>query len=81
MRKKLFDLILIFVFLILVLLVFAINNFSPYYTKIIHRPNTDSFVDISHLQDTCPRNRACSYPTCSLWSDINNDGICDRGQT
>ncbi len=80
MNKKISDVIIVFIFLFIVLLVFTINNFSPYYTKIIHRPSTnDSFVDISHLQGSCPRNRICSYPTCSLWSDINNNGICDRG--
>ena len=78
MNKKLFDVIIVFIFLFLVLLVFVINNFSPFYTKMIHRPSTDSFVDISHLEGSCPRNRVCSYPTCSLWSDINKDGLCDR---
>jgi hypothetical protein len=34
---------------------------------------------INHLSGTCPRNRVCYHPSCALWSDINKDGVCDRG--
>jgi len=35
--------------------------------------------DENHLAGTCPRNRKCTVPFCSLWIDANKDGLCDRG--
>lgn len=35
--------------------------------------------DYSSLAGTCPRDRHCGSPSCPLWTDQNNDGLCDRG--
>jgi hypothetical protein len=45
--------------------------------KVVQTPNNDLIKD---LVGTCPRDRHCTVPTCSLWSDLDNDNLCDRGE-
>lgn len=30
------------------------------------------------LKGTCPRGNHCGSPHCPLWSNLNNDDVCDR---
>jgi hypothetical protein len=74
--------ILFFIFIVISLI--FINTFAkdsskinlPLTTKEVSQEN----ISIEHLENTCPRGRTCTRPLCSLWSDLNNDGICDRGK-
>jgi len=36
--------------------------------------------DDNALAGTCPKGQHCGSPGCSLWSDQNNNGLCDRGE-
>lgn len=41
-------------------------------------PGNTNADDLS-LAGTCPKGKSCTSPGCPLWSDIDNTGICDRG--
>jgi hypothetical protein len=78
-RIKNADFVKMLLFLIIVLTIFFLNNNNKGTTKLINQDfNNNELILIEHLEGTCPRNRICSSPSCSLWSDINKDGICDR---
>lgn len=34
---------------------------------------------LDYLQGTCPSGLHCGSPTCGLWSDFDNNDLCDRG--
>lgn len=36
--------------------------------------------DDNALAGTCPKGQHCGSPGCPLWSDQNNNGLCDRGE-
>ncbi|MFZ2455064.1 MAG: hypothetical protein WAX07_01105 [Candidatus Altiarchaeia archaeon] len=42
----------------------------------IEEAKTD--VSDDSLKGTCPRGGHCGSPGCGLWSDQNNDRLCDR---
>ena len=31
------------------------------------------------LAGSCSKGLSCTSPSCGQWSDLNNDGKCDRG--
>jgi hypothetical protein len=33
----------------------------------------------SSLAGTCPKGKSCTHAECQLWSDLNSNGMCDRG--
>jgi hypothetical protein len=66
------------IYILIVILIFISNNFFNSNNLTNEDLELNKSISIEHLVDTCPRNRQCTIPTCSLWSDINNDGLCDR---
>lgn len=36
--------------------------------------------DDNALAGTCPKGQHCGSPGCPLWSDQDNNGLCDRGE-
>lgn len=43
----------------------------------VNTENTDN-----ELAGTCPRNKSCSYPgKCNDYTDLNNNGLCDLGES
>lgn len=71
------------IFILIISSIIFFNNSNKSSTKIIKIDYNNSSIinsiSIEHLVGTCPRNRECTNPSCSLWSDINKDGMCDRG--
>ncbi len=59
---------------------FLYSNFMERAQQISSEQELDEkdLSSIEHLIGTCPRNRLCTTPSCPMWSDINEDGICDR---
>lgn len=73
---KLYSIFHVTIFILLVLLIFYLHNFTTNIDET--NKNTSNQITINHLIGTCPRDRQCTTPSCSLWSDINKDGLCDR---
>jgi len=78
MNEKIIVLLHAVIFILSVSLVFVNSNISKEDTSIQTKEIEEKIISIDHLVGTCPRSRSCTYPTCALWSDINNDGVCDR---
>jgi hypothetical protein len=72
------------IFLVVVGVIIVSNTLSNDATQIIDMPQnnllTESTPSIDHLMGTCPHNRLCTSPSCSLWLNTNHDGLCDRGE-
>lgn len=32
------------------------------------------------LSGTCPKSHHCGSPSCPLWTDLNSNDLCDRGE-
>jgi hypothetical protein len=72
-------------FLLVIISLITINSINEKPLTIIDKQLfndelVEKDVSINHLIGTCPRDRTCTRPTCSLWSDLNDNGICDRGE-
>lgn len=52
----------------------------PNKEEIIYNKEIEDTISIEDLKGTCPRGRSCTTPSCSLWSDLNKNGMCDRGE-
>jgi hypothetical protein len=70
----------IIIFLIIITTLIFFNSIRDKPFKLLNPELLDNqeIISIDHLKDTCPRGRSCVQPLCSLWSDLYNDGVCDR---
>ncbi len=82
MEKKKVTILKITLFFLLILSFILITIIKEKPASLIDasysEPNLQDKSLIERFIGTCPRQRACTAPSCSLWSDINKDGMCDR---